>query len=102
MTHPLTEIVAAVAIVIVVGVGTVLVLPARKAEPGAEPLALDIDGPAVVRAEPGREISDTERVEALQRQLIEIGAEQRRLRALVEEAAAAHTQRSRSKARAAQ
>lgn len=101
MTHPLTEIVAAVAVVIVVGVGTVLVLPVRKAEPGAEPLALDIDGPAVVRAEPERAISDAERVEALQRQLIEIGSEQQRLKTLVKEAAAAHAQRSRSKARAA-
>lgn len=99
MTHPLTEIVAAVAVVIVVGVGTVLVLPERKAEPGAEPLTLDIGGPAVVRAEPEREISDAERVEALQQQLIEIGTEQKRLKALVKEAADAHAERDPAKGR---
>lgn len=99
MTHPFTETVAAAAVVIVVGIGTVLVLPVRKVEPGVEPIVLDVDRPAVVRAEPDEGVSDAERVEALQRQLIEIGAEQKRLKALVREAAAARAERSPSKER---
>lgn len=99
MTHPFTEIVAAAAVVIVVGVGTVLVLPVRRVESGAEPLTLDIDGPAVVRAEPESAVSDAARVEALQRQLIEIGTEQKRLKALVKEAAEARAERNPPKER---
>jgi hypothetical protein len=79
MSHPFIEIAGAVAVVVAVGAGTILVLPRVKPEPPAQTIVLDIEGPPAVRAEPLTVKSDAERVDDLQRQLSEIAAEQKRL-----------------------
>ena len=79
MSHPFVEIAGAVAVVVAVGAGTMLVLPQTKPETPAQTIALEIESPAAVRVEPQAVKSDAERVDDLQRQLSEIAAEQKRL-----------------------
>jgi hypothetical protein len=79
MSHPFMDIAGAIAVVIAVGAGTVLVLPRAKLEPPAQTIALDIETPPAVRAEPLRVKSEAERVDDLRRRVGEIAAEQRRL-----------------------
>jgi len=80
MSHPI-EIAAGLAVAIAIGIGTLMVLPLAKPgpEPAAQTIVLDIKGPETVRAEPTTQKTDAERVEALQRQLLDIAAEQKRL-----------------------
>jgi hypothetical protein len=80
MSHPI-EIAAGLAVAIAIGIGTLLVLPLPKPgpEPAAQTIVLDIEGPETIRAEPTTEKTDAERIEALQRQLLDIAAEQKRL-----------------------
>lgn len=79
MSHPFLETAGAVAIVIAVGAGTLLVLPRAKPEPPVQTILLDIERPPAVRAEPQAVKSDAERVDDLQRALSAIAVEQKRL-----------------------
>jgi hypothetical protein len=92
MSHPFVDIVGAIAVVIAVGAGTVLVLPRASPEPARQTIVFDIERPVAVRVEPQTVKSDVERVNDLQRRLSEISAEQKKLvsdlRAAVEARAA--------------
>lgn len=90
MTHPFGEIVVAAVLVVVVGAGTLLVLPRSKPEPSVKPIVIDVETPATLRAEPQRVKSDAERVDDLQRELIAIAAEQKKLAEALRAAADAH------------
>ena len=79
MSHPVLDVVGAVAVVAAVGAGTMLVLPQAQPEPPSQSIALDVEAPPVVRAEPLAMKSDAKRVDDLQRQLRAIAAEQKRL-----------------------
>ena len=79
MTQPLTELALAAAFIVAVGAGTLAVLPEPK--PPTTTLAVASPPGAVRRAAPDEAKTDAERVEALQRALIEIAAEQKRLTA---------------------
>jgi hypothetical protein len=79
MSHPFVDIVGAIAVVIAVGAGTVLVLPRAMPEPAQQTIVFDIERPAAVRVEPQTAKSDVERVNDLQRRLSEISAEQKKL-----------------------
>jgi hypothetical protein len=57
-----------------------MVWPQPAPEPAAQTIVLDVQAPAVVRAEPTPRKSDQERVADLERQVRDIAAEQRRLR----------------------
>ena len=59
--------------------GALVVLPRRQPEPIVLPVALDVPANPVERAQRPDSLSDSERVEALQRQLGDIAAEQRSL-----------------------
>lgn len=59
--------------------GALVVLPRRQHEPIVLPVALDVPSNPVERAQRPDSLSDSERVEALQRQLGAIAAEQRSL-----------------------
>lgn len=78
MTHPLTELALAAALVVAVGAGTLAVLPERKPAPAAT-IAVAPPPSGIRRASPDEAKTDAERVEALQRQLIDIAAEHKRL-----------------------
>lgn len=93
MSHPFIEIAGAVAVVIVVGAGTMLVLPQAKPDPPAQTIVLDIERAPAVRAEPHAAKSDAERVDDLQRRLSEIAAEQKRLASDLRAAAAVRSAR---------
>jgi hypothetical protein len=95
MSHPVVDIACGLAVVIAVGVGTVLVLPRAKLEPPVQTIVLDIETPPAVRAEPLRLKSDAERVDDLRRMVGEIAAEQKRLASALREAAAARKGRGR-------
>jgi hypothetical protein len=101
MSHPFVEIAGAVAVVVAVGAGTILVLPRVKPETPAQTIVLDIEAPPAVRAEPQPVKSDAERVDELHRRLSEIAAEQKRLANDLRAAANARSERRdrRSKAR---
>ena len=86
MTHPIAELTLATAIVVAIGAGTIAVLP--RVEPAAPvTIALGVPETATSRAEPKPPRSDAERIEALQRQLLAIAAEQKRLTETVKQAA---------------
>lgn len=79
MSHPLLEVAGVVAVVMAVGVWTVVVLPRPKPAPPAQTIVLDIEGNPTLQAESPAGKSDAERVDELQRVLGEIAAEQKRL-----------------------
>ena len=79
MSHPFLEAAGAIAVVMAVGVWTVLVLPRPKPTLPAQTIMLEIESSPVVRAEPQSAKSDIERVSELERQVSEIAAEQKRL-----------------------
>lgn len=74
MTHPIGEAIAAAAVVVAVGAGAVFVLPAEKGPPLPTTAA---------------------RVEALQRQVLRLKSEQKRLTAQVRAATAVARERKR-------
>jgi len=79
MTH-VTELALAAALIGALGLGALVTLPAPKP---ATPVKLELERTAtpVRRAEPSPAKSDAERVEALQRRVAGIAAEQRELAA---------------------
>jgi hypothetical protein len=101
MSHPL-EVAAGIVVAAAIGVGALLVLPQlRQAEPTSQTIALDIVAPETFRAEPRIRRTSAERVDALERQLLDIAAEQKRLLEEIRSAAeaqAAKTKRRRKKA----
>lgn len=101
MSHPL-EIAAGIAVAAAIGVGALLVLPQpRQQESTSQTITLDIEAPETFRAEPTMPRTNAERVDALQRQLLDIAAEQKRLMEDVRaatEALAARAERRRKKA----
>lgn len=79
MSHPL-EIATGIAVAAAIAVGALLVLPqARLPDPAPQTIAVDIAAPETLRAEPEIPRTDVERIDALQRQLLDIAAEQKRL-----------------------
>jgi hypothetical protein len=101
MSHPL-EVAAGIVVVAAIGVGALLVLPQlRQPESTSQTIALDVAAPETLRAEPRIRGTNAERVDALQRQLLDIAAEQKRLLEEVRsatEAQAAKAKRRRKKA----
>jgi hypothetical protein len=73
MNH-ITEIASAAALLAAAVGGALIVLPRPKPEP--LPIVLEVEPKAAVQAQPR---TDAQRIEALQRELGEIAAEQRRL-----------------------
>lgn len=79
MSHPI-EIAAGIAVAAAIGVGALLVLPQpRQQEPTSQTITLDVEAPETLRGEPKTQRTNAERVDALQRQLLDIAAEQKRL-----------------------
>lgn len=77
MTHPISELALAGLVVVAIGAGTLVVLP-RLPAPTTN-IAIDPVAAPVQRGEPLPLRTDAERIEALQRQLAEVAAEQERL-----------------------
>jgi hypothetical protein len=97
MSHPLIEIAVGCVVAVAIGAGTLLVLPRAKPEPepAAQTIVLDLKGPEVVRAEPMTEKTEAERVDELQRQLLDLAAEQKALTESVRAATKARADRDR-------
>ena len=97
MSHPMIEIAAGCVVAVVIGAGTLLVLPRAKPEPApaAQTIVLDLKGAGVVRAEPNAEKTEAERVDELQRQLLHLAAEQKALTESVRAAIKAQADRDR-------
>jgi hypothetical protein len=91
MTH-ITELALAAALIGALGLGALVTLPAPKT---AGPVKLELERTAtpVRRAEPSPAKSDAERVEALQRRVADIAAEQRELAATLRALAQARKRR---------
>ncbi len=77
MTHPIADLALAGLVVVAIGAGTLAVLP-RQPAPTTN-IAIDPVAAPVQRSEPLSPQTDAERIEALQRQLTEVAAEQKRL-----------------------
>jgi hypothetical protein len=84
MTYPVSEFVLAAGLIVAIGAGAVAVLPPEPA-PRAT-IRLVVPPAKTARAEPKLPPANAERVEALQRQLQDIAAEQKRLTAQVKAA----------------
>lgn len=97
MSHPMIEIAAGCVVAVVIGAGTLLVLPLAKPgpDPARQTIVLDLNGAAVVRAEPVAEKTEAERVDELQRQLLDLAAEQKALTESVRAAIKAQADRDR-------
>jgi hypothetical protein len=93
MSHPFLEVVGAVAVVVAIGAGTLLVLPRRGPESPIQSVVLDVERVPVQRVEPDVVKSDEERIDDLRRQLRRIAAEQEQLLGDLRTAALARSQR---------
>lgn len=93
MTHPVTDVLTATALVVAVGAGAAVFLPRAAPEPVSQIVALT--------REQAPALTDAARVEALQRELARIAAEQKRLNETVRAIAASRKGAERLRQRSA-